>query len=87
MAMRHRGGGIGHVDPAQCARFRQLSSHISPRDAAAEVHPDSDECCSLMEEEDKQSSDEVGESDDLQNFTSGEEYAGSQSELDSESDD
>jgi hypothetical protein len=79
MAMRHRGGGIGHRDPAQCAKFCRLSDGIGPDNATEEVHQDSDDCSSFAEEghsekEDDRSSDDVGESGGLEEVGLDDEY-------------
>jgi hypothetical protein len=83
--MRHHGGGIGHVDPAQSARYCQFGRVANPNNATEEVYSDSDDSSLMAEEEENiQPSDNIGESEDLEVVTfdnDSEYYASSGSEF------
>jgi hypothetical protein len=68
MVMRHLGGGIGHIDPVQNATSSQLvpdSSGSFCNIMQEEVdNSDSEECCSLPDEEDPSSETQAGNDSD-----------------------
>src|SRR6201992_1553710 len=66
MVMRHREGGVGHIDPVTCARRRQLDQNRDKafRNAIEEVaESDSDTYSELPDEEVDPSASESGDED------------------------